>query len=287
MLRRDARLRKEFLYRKSLEEKEKKLYDQKNALQKALDSNQPLPRDLRANAADLTEALAYDHDLVQTDSIDDEYSQAGLQDPKIIVTTSRDPSSRLIQFAKEMRLMIPNAQIINRGNHVIKDITTSCRNNDVTDLVIIHEHRGVPDGMIISHFPHGPTTILSLSNVVLRHDIPEVLENKVSEAYPHLIFSNFTSNIGKRTQNVLKYLFPVPKEDSKRTISFINNNDTISFRHHNFIKSGKDNVEITEVGPRFEMKLFQIKLGTVEVNDADVEWVLKPYMNTSKKRNIL
>lgn len=32
--------------------------------------------------------------------MDDEYAQAGVKDPKILLTTARDPSSRLAQFAK-------------------------------------------------------------------------------------------------------------------------------------------------------------------------------------------
>lgn len=32
--------------------------------------------------------------------VDDEYKWAGVEDPKIMVTTSRDPSSRLKMFAK-------------------------------------------------------------------------------------------------------------------------------------------------------------------------------------------
>lgn len=32
--------------------------------------------------------------------IDDEYAKAGMYDPKVCVTTSHDPSSRLKQFAK-------------------------------------------------------------------------------------------------------------------------------------------------------------------------------------------
>lgn len=54
-------------------------------------------------------------------SIDDEYAQAGVRDPKVCVTTSRDPSSRLKQFAKELKLVVPNAQRINRGNHKVSD----------------------------------------------------------------------------------------------------------------------------------------------------------------------
>jgi hypothetical protein len=38
--------------------------------------------------------------------IDDEYAKVGLYDPKIVITTSRDPSSRLLQFAKVSRILI-------------------------------------------------------------------------------------------------------------------------------------------------------------------------------------
>lgn len=87
------------------------------------------------------------HNSVPTTHIDDEYAHAGVHDPKILITTSRDPSSRLQQFAKEMRLMFPNSQRINRGNYVLKEIVDACRSNDATDLIILHEHRGQP-GML-------------------------------------------------------------------------------------------------------------------------------------------
>lgn len=37
--------------------------------------------------------------------IDDEYARVGLYEPKIVITTSRDPSSRLLQFAKVSPLL--------------------------------------------------------------------------------------------------------------------------------------------------------------------------------------
>jgi U3 small nucleolar ribonucleoprotein protein IMP4 len=86
-----------------------------------------------------------------------------------------------------MGLFFPNTLRLNRGANVVKDLVKICHQKNVTDLVILHEHRGVPDGMIISHFPLGPTLYLGLQNVVLRHDTKEKL-NTVSEAYPHLIF---------------------------------------------------------------------------------------------------
>ncbi|RUS18604.1 anticodon-binding protein, partial [Endogone sp. FLAS-F59071] len=213
--------------------------------------------------------------------VDDEYARAGVFDPKILVTTSRDPSSRLQQFSKEIRLIFPNSQRINRGGHVMKEIVDACRANEVTDLIILHEHRGQPDGMIISHFPYGPTAYFSLHNVVLRHDIKD--QGTVSEAFPHLIFNNFNSKLGQRVTNILKYLFPVPKDDSKRVMTFSNESDYISFRHHVFLKTSHKDVQLAEVGPRFEMRLYEIKLGTVDLTDADTEWVLRPYQRTARK----
>ena len=86
------------------------------------------------------------------------------------------------------------------------------------------------DSMIVSHFPHGPTVYFTLHNVALRHDIGSYKSSTVSEQYPHLIFEEFTSKLGVRIRDVLKYLFPVPKEDSKRVMTFSNEGDFISFR---------------------------------------------------------
>lgn len=60
-----------------------------------------------------------------------------------------------------------------------------------SSLIFIVEHRGQPDGMVISHFPHGPTAYFSLHNVVFRHDIPD--SGTVSEQFPHLIFEKVIS----------------------------------------------------------------------------------------------
>src|SRR5579863_309200 len=94
-----------------------------------------------------------------------------------------------------------------------------------------------PDAMIVSHFPHGPTLYFTLHNVTLRHDIESYRSSTVSEQYPHLIFENFSSRLGERVRDCLKYLFPVPKEDSKRIMTFSNEDDFISFRRVMFLFS--------------------------------------------------
>ena len=36
----------------------------------------------------------------------------------MLITTSRDPSTRLVSFAKELKLVFPNSKRINRGGQV-------------------------------------------------------------------------------------------------------------------------------------------------------------------------
>lgn len=202
-----------------------------------------------------------------------------------MITTSRDPSSSLKSFVKELRLLFPNAQRMNRGNYEMKQMVHACRANDVTDFIMVHEHRGIPSTLIICHLPYGPTAFFNISGVVMRHDIPEM--GPMSEQKPHLVFHNFKTKLADRSMSILKYLFPVPKEDSKRVMTFANHDDYISFRHHTFRYVDK-NLELTEVGPRFQLKLYHIKLGTVdEAKSADTEWVYRPYMNTTGKRRFM
>lgn len=230
MLRRLARERREYLYRKSIEDKRRTVEEKKERLKQALEENRPIPYELRTEALSLQGALEWDdpggEGVVSQE--DDEYRWAGVRDPKIVVTTSRDPSSKLKQFAKEMRLIFPNAQRMNRGGYEMKQLIEACRANEVTDFIVVHETRGNPDGLVVCHLPYGPTAYFTILNTVMRHDIPNI--GTMSEAYPHLIFHNFKTRLGKRVTNILKYLFPVPKEDSRRVITFANQDDYISFR---------------------------------------------------------
>jgi len=287
-MRRNARLRREYLYRKSLEGKQRIIYEKKKKIKEAIEQGKSIPTELREEQEDLREDIQYDDIATEEPKshIDDEYVNAGIYDPKILITTSHDPSSRLKQFAKEIKLIFPNSQRINRGNRVMKEIVDTCRSSETTDLIILHEHRGEPDGMIVSHLPFGPTAYFGIINCVMRHDVKT--NTAVSEAYPHLIFNNFNTKLGERVMNIMKYLFPVPKDDSKRVITFANQNDYISFRHHIFSRTGAKEIELDEVGPRFELILYQIKLGTVDMDkEAENEYVLRSYTNTARKRDVL
>jgi len=75
-------------------------------------------------------------------------------------------------------------------------------------------------------------------------------------------------------------------------------------RHHVFVKIPPKQIQLAEVGPRFDMKrvlpwlirgvklltsnpAYEIRQGTIEQKEAEREWVLAHYSRTAKKRSLL
>lgn len=65
MLRRNTRLRREYLYRKSLEGKERTLYEKKRKIRQALAEGKPVPTELRNEEAVLREQIDLEDDQTQ------------------------------------------------------------------------------------------------------------------------------------------------------------------------------------------------------------------------------
>ncbi|CAL8145208.1 unnamed protein product [Prunus armeniaca] len=75
------------------------------------------------------------------------------------------------------------------------------------NVVLVHENRGVPDGLFIIHLPFGPTAFFELLYVVTRHDIKDKKAmGTMPQVYPHLILDNFTTKLGERIAKILKHL---------------------------------------------------------------------------------
>ena len=295
MIRRQARQRRDYLYRRALTLRDAEIAEKRAKLKHSLATGKALD----ANVADdkqLRQDYKYDESRADRTNeeeldLDDEYSfLSGVVDPRVLITTSRDPSSSLSSFAKEIKLLLPTAIRLNRGNLILPNLVQSAKASGMSDVVLLHERRGTPTALTISHFPHGPTASFSLSNVVMRHDIPNAARGTVSESYPHLIFDGFTSPLGRRVVKILQHAFP-PREGTaklgSRVVTFKNLEDFIQVRHHIFVKTGYQSVELAEVGPRMSMRLFEIRQGTAENKDGDVEWSLNQFTRTGKKKDYL
>merc|ERR1711964_780866 len=198
-IRKRQRQRKDYIYRRAVTLRDAEIAEKRSKLRASLASGKPLDPSI-ANDKKLREDYKYDEskaDLSANDALDldDEYAQlSGIVDPRVLVTTSRDPSTRLSSFAKEIRLLLPTSIRLNRGNLILPNLISSAQASGLSDIVLLHEHRGVPTALTLSHFPHGPTVSFSLHNVVLR----EAITNKTKVGSRVVTFKNIEDSIEVR-----------------------------------------------------------------------------------------
>jgi U3 small nucleolar ribonucleoprotein protein IMP4 len=100
MLRKNARARRDFLYRKAILLQNAEVSEKRAKLRAALASGRSLDPSV-ANDKTLRKDFQYDESapgrsLQEELELDDEYQHlSGLVDPRVLITTSRDPSTRL------------------------------------------------------------------------------------------------------------------------------------------------------------------------------------------------
>lgn len=51
--------------------------------------------------------------------------------------------------------------------------------------------------------------------------------------------------------------------------------------------AGPRSLELTELGPRFELQPFKVRLGTLADDHAEDEWVMRAYTRSANKRQRL
>lgn len=59
-------------------------------------------------------------------------------------TVSGPNSNLTLVYGQELKLVFPGAQRMNRGRHEVGALVRACKANGVTDLLVVHEHRGTP-----------------------------------------------------------------------------------------------------------------------------------------------
>lgn len=274
------RERREWLDTVKSEERRIESKKRKEQLYKSYERDVVVPREIRDDIEDdkLTAEEAIQDAIYGfgSNEKEDEFTNC---EARPVITTSRSPSAPLVKFAKTLKHIIPNAEKINRGKHMIKELVQTAIKNNHTDLIMVNEHRGLPSSLIISHLPHGPTTYFSVHH-------PKVeSEEAISTAVPAVLFDNFTTPLGCRVQRILSSLFPpiTPREKPKRVVSFINREDSILFTQFKSTFS-KGEPTLQKVSPQFTLKLYEIRAGTLDMTYAEKEFVFRPYLNTARKK---
>ncbi|XP_055388663.1 brix domain-containing protein F44G4.1-like [Condylostylus longicornis] len=235
--------------------------------------------------ADETIVEAEDQEILEADETDEfsKYFQ-GKSTPKILLTTCKKPSRCLLEFVKELQIIIPNVFYYKRGDYRIKSIVKYGINKEFTDIIVLAEHLKRPSGMYISHLPEGPTSFFKLTNVKLAQEMKG--SAAVTTHQPEVILNGFTTRLGRRAARQLAVLFPQrPEFHGRRAICFHNQRDFIFFRHHRYIFSeGGRKCRLQEIGPRMTLKLRSMQHGTFDPSGGLFEFEWKPDMQVDRKK---
>ncbi|KAF7665919.1 hypothetical protein LDENG_00127070 [Lucifuga dentata] len=199
----------------------------------------------------------------------------GLINPKVLITTSDRPRGRTVRFCEQLAAVIPQAHVYYRRGLALKRVIPQCISRGFTYLMVINEDRKVPNGLVLSHLPDGPTAHFKVSSVRLRKELKRRGKDP-TEHYPEVILNNFTTRLGHSIGRLLAALFPQePQFVGRQVATFHNQRDFIFFRFHRYIFKNEKKVGIQELGPRFTLKLRSLQKGTFDSKFGEYEWVLK------------
>eukprot|EP00834_Sanchytrium_tribonematis_P001040 NODE_22_length_42145_cov_1.310612.p14 type:complete len:343 gc:universal NODE_22_length_42145_cov_1.310612:13398-14426(+) len=212
------------------------------------------------------------------------YFNSSDAEPKILVTTSRNPSGKIYDFANEFSDIFPNCEFVKRKNFDVKQIVKFCQNRNYTDVIIINENNKIADYLTMIHLPEGPTAFFRLSNTALSKEIHN--HGRSTAHQPELILNNFDSKLGRTVGRFLACLFPkLPEFEGRQVATFHNQRDFIFFRRHRYMfNHGK--AVLQEIGPRFTLKLRWLRKGLFD-HDGEIQFKWHPKMQVDRRKFFL
>jgi ribosome production factor 1 len=240
------------------------------------------PQELTGNEKDLedkTENIPIEDEEdeeVNWDLSNDQFKDyfSKIYEPKVLITSGDNPHSKTISFVKEMTRVVPNASPFWRKNSSIKKMVKQAIANKYTDIVIVNEDNRVPNGLVISHLPDGPTAHFKLSNVKVTSMIKKNYK-AITAHRPEVILNGFTTRLGHTVARMLASIFHYdPQFHGKRAVTFHCQRDYIFLRHHKYEFKSTEKVKLRELGPRFTLKLRSLQKGTFDSKTGEYDWII-------------
>ncbi|XP_068728348.1 ribosome production factor 1-like [Montipora capricornis] len=288
-IKRNALYKKEKI-RKAKEKRQRKL---KRKREETQDQEEPPPKQVPKT---LENTRVFDETVVEVhdeealiDEEADEFAAYFRREvtPKVLITSSDRSKVKTVQFMKELQKIIPNSEVRLRKGLDLKKIIPQAKEKGFTAMVVVNEDRKLPNGIVITHLPNGPTAHFKLTSVKLGKEIKN--HGRTTNHRPELILNNFGTRLGRSVARLLASLFPHdPQFQGRQCVTFHNQRDFIFFRQHRYIFKNHKKTGLQELGPRFTLKLRSLQRGTFDSKFGEYEWIHKrKEMDTSRKKFFL
>lgn len=223
-----------------------------------------------------------DEEVMQDQAMDEMADHLASDDTsQVLITTSDKPTARTIKFCKELKKSIPNSIVLCRRALNIKDIVEQAKAREFKNLIVVHEDRKKPNGLVLCHLPDGPTAHFKISNVVFAKEIKQ--SGDLTDHVPEVILKNFSTRLGCSVGRMLATLYPKhPEFIGRRVVTFHNQRDYIFFRQHRYQFRSTQKASLQELGPRFTLKLRSLQKGTFDSKYGEFEYLVKREKNRRK-----
>ncbi|KAK2964194.1 putative Ribosome production factor 1 [Blattamonas nauphoetae] len=230
----------------------------------------------------------HDEELVQDDNLD-EFSPilSGTIEPKVMITTTRDPNRFTKRLAKELRNVVPNAVYRKRGAYSLNSVITSCTQHSYTTIILIEQgqERKRPDGLWIAGLPNGPTAHFRIGKVLYKNELE--MSGKSTNHFPELNLHGFKTRLGHRIGRMFQSVFPPrPDLEGRQLVTFHNQRDWIFFRRHRFILEDFKTARLQELGPRISLHLLTLQQGAFS-RHSQYEYLPRVNLNRDKRQFFL
>jgi len=220
--------------------------------------------------------------------------------PKLLLTTSvgarkrrptktskgqetGDLTGRLLQ---DLVTVFPNCHEEPRGERSMADVVAAAKEGGYSAVLVVNEDRGLPNGLLICHLPHGPTALFKMTSVQPSSDI--LHRAAPSDHLPEVILGAFSTRLGHSVSRLLASLLPQrPEFGGRRVVTFHNQRDFIFVRHHRYVFDSAEKARLQEIGPRFTLKLRYLQHGAHDAKHGEYEWYHKKELITSRRRFFL
>ena len=236
---------------------------------------------------------------VAGDEADDEFARvfAGLDTPKVMLTTSRLPSAKLFPLLGALLGVLPGAAYYRRRHFPISSIARWAGERGFSHLVVVVERAKAAQTLIVARLPGGPTASFRFSSPQLPADIDG--HGARTAHAPEIILNNFKTRLGRRFGRLLGSLWPhTPAFEGRQVVTLHNQRDFIFFRHHRYAfdagraggggggEDGGPAARLQELGPRFTLKPQWLLAGGFDPRAGEYEFMRpsKANADTASKR---
>jgi len=238
---------------------------------------------------DVTMVDPEDEEVIH-DEINDEMAQYfnRKSTPKVLITISPFAKVTTWKFCYELKKCIPNSEMYSRKYVSMKKLVKQALAKEFTDIVVVHEDKKEPNGLVLCHLPDGPTAYFKVNSYKFTKDIKH--HGETSDHHPEVILNNFNTRLGHTIGRMWASLFPHdPQFRGRRVVTLHNQRDYLFFRHHRYeFKKNGDKAALKELGPRFTLRLRALQKGTFDTKSGEYEWIQKRHeMETSRRRFFL